>query len=182
MIKHLGENKLIDYAWETLTPQERGEAEAHLRDCADCRAGLAGHQSLVHRLATIPAAIPDAPPRVRAGWPQVMARLPHLRAASAPKRDGAPGFVGLGLAMSTAALLIVAVTAQAWLGLNQSRLPATALYASYTPTASVTYSPEYPTAISTPMGASHSDGPIATLPALNPPQPPSRPVATPVSP
>ena len=177
MIKHLDENKLIDYAWEMLTPQERTEADAHLRDCADCRAGLAGHQSLVHRLAAaIPAMLPAASPRVRAGWPEVMARVPYLHAAS--KRYGSPGLIGLGLAVSAAALLIVVVMAQAWLGLGQSHLTATALYASYTPTASVTYSPDRPMAISTPVGTGHSDGPIATLPAVNPPQPPSRPLTT----
>ena len=183
MAQHLNEDKLIDYAWETLTPQERAEADVHLRDCADCRTELAQHQALVQRLAaTIPAALPAAPPRVRAGWPQVMARLPHLRAASAPRQHGAPGLVGLGLALSTAALLAIVVMAQAWLGLNPSRLTATALYASYTPTASVTHYPERPTALSTPGGALHSDGPIATLPVVNPPQPPLRPIATPASP
>jgi anti-sigma factor RsiW len=182
MSKHL-DDKLIDYAWDMLTSQERAEAEAHLRDCADCRAEMAGHQALVQRLAaTIPAALPAAPPRVRAGWPQVMARLPHLRAASAPRQRGAPGLVGLGLALSTAALLAIVVMAQAWPGLSQSRLTATALYASYTPTASVTHYPERPTALSTPGGALHSDGPIATLPVVNPPQPPLRPIATPASP
>ena len=183
MTKHPDENKLIDYAWDTLTSQERAAADAHLRGCADCRTELAQHQALVHRLAAkLPAAFPAAPPRVRAGWPGVMARVPHLRAASASKRYGAPGLIGLGLAVSTAALVIVVVMAQAWLGLSQSQLTATALYVSYTPTASVTYGPDHPAAVSTPAGGSHSDGPIATLPAMNPPQPPLRPIATTASP
>lgn len=182
MSKHLGD-RLIDYVWDTLAPQERAEVEAHLRDCAECRAELLPHQSLARRLAaTIPTALPAAPPRVLSGWLEVMARLPHLRGTSASKHYGAPGLIGLGLAMSAAALLIIVVMAQAWLGLSQSRLTATALYVSFTPTASATLWPGYPTAMSTPAGTSHPGGPIATLSAVNPPQPPLLPTATPASP
>ena len=151
MNKHLGD-KLIDYAWDMLTPQERAKAEGHLRTCADCRAELGQHQALHSRVAvTIPAMLPMAPPRVRDGWPAIAARLPQLRKASAPARRGSPGFIAVGLAMSTAAMLVVAVMVQAWIGLGRPPLTATALYASATPVASVTYTPERPTAIATPV-------------------------------
>ena len=151
MNKHLGD-KLIDYAWDMLTPEERAEADVHLRDCAACRLELAQHQSLVNKLAsTVPAMMPVMPPRVREGWPAIAARLPQLRKATAPTRHSSPGFIAVGLAMSTAAVLIVAVTVQAWLGLGRPPLTATALYASATPIASATYTPERPTAIATPV-------------------------------
>ena len=50
MSKHLGDT-LIDYAWGMLTPQEQAKADAHLRECAGCRAKLAQHQSLTGKLA-----------------------------------------------------------------------------------------------------------------------------------
>jgi len=152
MNKHLGD-KLIDYAWDMLTPQERAEAESHLRACADCRAELGQHQALHSRVAaTIPAMLPIVPPRVRDGWPAIAARLPQFRKAITPARRGSPGFIAVGLAMSTAAVLIVAVMVQAWIGLGRPPLTATALYASATPVASVTYTPERPTTVATPAG------------------------------
>jgi len=151
MNKHLG-NKLIDYAWDMLTPEERAEADVHLRDCAACRRELAQHQSLVNKLAsTVPAMMPVMPPRVREGWPAIAARLPQLHKATAPTRHSSPGFIAVGLAMSTAAVLIVAVMVQAWFGLGRLPLTATALYASATPVASATYTPERPTAVATPV-------------------------------
>lgn len=147
MSKHLGD-KLVDYAWETLTPQERAHADAHLRECADCRAELAGHQSLVSRLAAaIPAMLPAVPPRVSAGWPAVVTRVPRLRGTEVGRRS-ASGFIAIGLAMSTAALLAIAVIAPAWLGLGRPPLTATASYASFTPIASATYTPP----LATPVG------------------------------
>ena len=152
MNKHLGD-KPIDYAWDMLTPQERAEADVHLRDCAVCRRELAQHQSLVNKLAsTVPVMLPAAPSRVRDGWPAIAARLPQLRKAITPARRGSPGFIAVGLAMSTAAVLIVAVMVQAWIGLGRPPLTVTALYASATPVASATYTPERPTAVATPMG------------------------------
>ena len=149
MNKHLGD-KLIDYAWGMLTPEECAEAEGHLRACADCRAELGQHQALHSRVATtIPAMLPVVPPRVRDGWPAIAARLPQLRKATAPARRGSPGFIAVGLAMSTAAVLIVAVTVQAWIGLGRPPLTVTALYASATPVASATYTPERPTVVAT---------------------------------
>jgi len=151
MNKHLGD-KLIDYAWGTLTLEERTEAEGHLRACADCRAELGQHQALHSRVAaTIPVMLPVVPPRVRDGWPAIAARLPKLRKATAPTRHSSTGFIAVGLAMSTAAVLIVAVMVQAWIGLGRPPLTATALYASATPVASATYTPERPTTIATPV-------------------------------
>jgi anti-sigma factor RsiW len=151
MNKHLG-NKLIDYAWDMLTPEEHAEADDHLRDCAACRLELAQHQSLVNKLAsTVPAMMPVMPPRVREGWPAIAARLPQLRKATTPARRGSPGFIAVGLAMSTAALLVVAVMVQAWFGLGRPPLTVTALYASATPIASATYTPERPTSVATPV-------------------------------
>ena len=151
MNKHLG-NKLIDYAWDMLTPEERAEADVHLRDCAACRRELAQHQSLVNKLAsTVPAMMPVMPPRVREGWPAIAARLPQLRKVTAPTRRSSPGFIAVGLAMSTAAVLIIAVMVQAWIGLGRPPLTATALYASATPIASATYTPERPTSVATPV-------------------------------
>jgi anti-sigma factor RsiW len=151
MNKHLGD-KLIDYAWDMLTPEERAEADVHLCDCAACRGELAQHQSLVNKLAsTVPAMMATTPTRVREGWPAVAARLTHLRKATTPTRRSSPGFIAVGLAMSAAAVLIVAVMVQAWLGLGRPPLTATALYASATPIASATYTPERPTAVATPV-------------------------------
>lgn len=150
MSKHLGD-KLIDYAWGTLTPQDQAQADAHLRGCADCRAELAQHQALVAKVAeTIPAVLPNMPSSVKSGWPAVAARLPHLR-ARVSKRQGLAGFVTAGLAMSTAAMLLIAVMTQAWL--IHSPITATAPYPTTfgTPVASATYTPERPTAVATPV-------------------------------
>jgi anti-sigma factor RsiW len=151
MSKHLGD-KLIDYAWGMLTPQEQARADAHLRECADCQQELAQHQSLVGKVSTtVPAMLPVVPSRVRSGWPAVAARLPHLRTA-APKRQGLPGFIAAGLAMSTAAMILIAVVTQAWL--VHPPLTVTAPYPTFsaTPIASATYTPERPTAVATPVG------------------------------
>ena len=147
MNKHLGD-ELIDYAWGILTAQEQANADAHLRECEACRVELAQHQALAQKLAaTVPALLPAVPLSVRGGWKDVAARIPQLRAA--PRRPGLPGFVAVGLAMSTAAMLLVAVMAQAWL--YQPPLTATAFAASSTPVASATYTPERPTPVATPV-------------------------------
>jgi anti-sigma factor RsiW len=147
MNKHLGD-ELIDYAWGILTAQEQANADAHLRECGACRVELAQHQALAQKLAaTVPALLPAVPSSVRSGWKDVAARIPQLR--TAPRRPGLPGFVAVGLAMSTAAMLLVAVMAQAWL--YQPPLTATAFAASSTPVASATYTPERPTPVATPV-------------------------------
>ena len=154
MSKHLGD-KLIDYAWGTLTAQEQANADAHLRECEACRVELLQHQALTHKLAaTVPAMLPAVPASVRGGWADVAARLPQLRAASAPRRHGLPGFIAVGLALSTAAILLVAVMAHAWL--YQPPLTATAFVASSTPVASATYTPERPTRFATPVSWMYS--------------------------
>jgi len=149
MSKHLGD-KLIDYAWDTLAPQERAQADTHLRECADCRTELERHQALARKLARIvPMLAPRVPDSVRGGWADVAARVPQLRPASASRRHGLHGFVAVGLAMSAATAVLVAVMAQAWL--YQPPLDATAFVASSTPTASATYTPERATRIATPV-------------------------------
>jgi anti-sigma factor RsiW len=154
MGKHLGD-KLIDYAWSMLTPQERAGVEEHLGECAACRAELAQHQAITGKLAVaVPAMLASVPPRVQGGWAQVAARVPRLRRHSpAPQRRGLPGYMGAGLAMATAALLLIVMTTQAWLGLGRPSLTATAHSAtqSATPGASATHTPERPTAIATPL-------------------------------
>jgi len=151
MSKHLGD-KLIDYAWGMLTPQEQASADAHLRECADCRQELTQHQSLVNKLAaTIPAMLPAVPTSVRNGWADVAARVSPLRPASAPRRHGLPGLVAVGLALSSAAMILVTVMAETWL--YRPTLTATAFYATHsaTPVASATYTPERSTPIATPV-------------------------------
>ena len=86
---------------------------------------------------------------VRGGWADVAARVPQLRPASASRRHGLPGFIAVGLAMSAAATVLIAVMAQAWL--YQPPLDATAFVASSTPTASATYTPERATRVATPV-------------------------------
>jgi len=161
MSGHLGD-KLIDYAWGTLAEQERAQADAHLTGCAECRAELAGHQALVGQVATaIPAMLPAAPPtRVRTGWPAIAARIPYLGASTRTVRHGSPGLAAVGLAMSVAFLLAVTVTLQAWLGLGRPPMTATAFYPSFTPTASVTYSPERPSPQATPVASLLQAAPI----------------------
>jgi hypothetical protein len=100
----------------------------------------------------VPALLPQVPARVRAGWTAVAARVPRLRRASVQQHRSAPGFIAVGLALSTAALLIVAVMAQAWLGLGRPPLTATAFAASATPSASATYTPQRPLPQGTPVG------------------------------
>lgn len=161
MSKHLG-NKLIDYAWDTLTPQERAEADTHLCECADCRTELEQHQALTRKLArTVPTLAPPVPDSVRGGWADVAARVPQLRPASASRRHGLPGFVAVGLAMSAAATILVAVMAQAWL--YQPPLDVTAVVASSTPTASATCTPERAT-LATPVSWMY----VARLPSPRP--------------
>lgn len=151
MSKHLGD-KLIDDAWDTLTPGERKGVDDHLRDCADCRIELARHRSLVGRVAaTIPAMLPPAPARLSANWPAIAARIAHLHPSPSVRRRGSPGLVAVGLAISTAALLIVTVTVQAWLGHGWTPITATAFCTSSTPIASATYTPEHPPIFVTPM-------------------------------
>ena len=154
MSKHLGD-KLIDYAWGMLTPQDQSQAEAHLRECADCRTELEQHQALVGKLArTVPTLALPMPDSVRDGWADVVARVPRLRPASASRHYGLPGFVAVGLAMSAATTVLVAVMAQAWL--YQPPLDVTAVVASSTPTASATYTPERPTPFATPVSWMYS--------------------------
>jgi len=154
MSKHLGD-KLIDYAWGMLTPQEIKSADAHLRECADCQAELARHQLVTGKLATtVPALLTASrvPSSVRKGWSAVAARVPQLRKSTpATRRHGLPGFVFAGLAASTAVVILVAVMTQALL--MTPTLTATAPYptALGTPVASATYTPEHPTAIATPV-------------------------------
>ncbi len=148
MNEHLGD-KLIDYVWDTLTPYERAQAEDHLRDCAGCRAELARHQSLVNQVAAaVPAMLPATPSHVRNGWPEVAARLPGFGATTS-SHHGWPGLIAIGLALSTAMLIIAVIVTQAWLGLNHPPLMATVPHPSATPIASATYTPEYPTAVAT---------------------------------
>jgi len=150
MSKHLGD-KLIDYAWGMLAPQEQASLDVHLRECADCRQELAEHQSLVGKVsATIPAMLPTAPVSVRAGWAQVAARVPHLNAHAA-RRHGLPGFIAVGLAMSTAVVILIMTITQAWLVTPPLTMTALAATNSATPIASATYTPEHPTAVATPV-------------------------------
>jgi hypothetical protein len=116
----------------------------------------------------------DVPPRVSAGWPAVAARIPRLRTATASRRRGSPGFVAVGLAMSTAALLFVAVMVQAWFGLGRPPMTVTASYATLhaTPIASATFTPEYTPTAATPVGFLYSDGWGTTLRAMQAPQAP----------
>jgi anti-sigma factor RsiW len=147
---HLGD-KLIDYAWGMLTPQEQASLDLHLRECAECRQELTEHQSLVGKLsATIPAKLPSAPASVRAGWPAVAARLPNLRTPAA-RRHGLPGAIAAGLAMSTAVVVLVMTIAQAWLATPPLTATAVSVTNSATPIASATYTPERPTAAATPV-------------------------------
>jgi anti-sigma factor RsiW len=169
MGKHLGD-KLIDYAWGMMSAQERAQADAHLAGCAECRAELAGHQTLVSQMATtIPAMLPAAPPRVRAGWPAIAARISYLRTSAPTARHGSPGLAAVGVAVSVAVLLAVTVTLHAWLELGRPPLTATAFYPSSTPTASVTYSPECPSPAATPVASLMQAAPIQAprpLPAM----------------
>lgn len=175
MSKHLGD-KLIDYAWGLLSAQEQAGADAHLRDCKACRVELARHRAITAMLAaTVPASLPNVPSQIRSAWVQVAARVPHLRGISpTPKRRGSPGFVGAGLAITTAAILFVVMTTQALLGLGHPPLTATAFYAtqSATPIASATHTPERPTAVATPVVV------LYTLP-MQAPRPPALTTARP---
>ncbi len=155
MSKHVGD-KLIDYAWGMLAPQEQASAEAHLRECQACRAELAQHRAITSKLAqTVPAMLPDAPPNVRGGWAQVAARVPHLRPrpSRAPNRQSLHGFAGAGLAIAAAVLLFVVMTTGALLGLGRPPLTVTAYSTrpSATPIASAMYTPERPAAVATPV-------------------------------
>jgi anti-sigma factor RsiW len=154
MSKHLSD-KLIDYAWGMLTPQDKTRADAHLRECADCRAELAQHQSITGKLAaTVPALLTASrvPPGVRKGWAAIAEHVPQLRKSTpATRRHGLPGFVAVGLAMSAAVVILVAVMTQAWF--ITPPMTATAPYPTTlgTPVASATYTPERPTAVATPV-------------------------------
>ena len=154
MNKHLGD-RLIDYAWGMLAPQEQASAEAHLRECNVCRAELAQHRAITNRLAaTVPAMLLNVPQQVRGGWAQVAARVPHLRVVlPASRQQGLHGFIRAGLAMAAAALLFVVMTTQALLGLGRPSLTVTAYTAtqSATPIASATYTPERPATVATPV-------------------------------
>ena len=50
MIKHLIDARLVDYVYRSLTDAQREEMDIHLSTCQDCRARLAGHETL-HRRA-----------------------------------------------------------------------------------------------------------------------------------
>jgi hypothetical protein len=164
MSKHLGE-RLVDYAWDMLTPQEQTQAEAHLRECAECRDQLAQYQALTGQLArAVPAMLKHVPPRVKSGWADVAERVPQLRGRPLrpSKRHSLPGFVTAGLALSTALVILLAVTTQAWL--IHPSFTATAPYPTQfgTPVASATFTPERPTAAATPVSY------LAPMPAPRP--------------
>ncbi len=99
------------------TAAQRERAEAHLRDCADCRAALAREQQLVRSLAEPAAAGPD----VERGLQRLMQRLDAPDTALVPPgriRGLAGGRLGLGAvaALGLAEALLVGALAWWWLG------------------------------------------------------------------
>jgi len=102
------------YANDTLDAAERAEVEAHLRECARCRADLDFQRQL--RTTPVPEALPGDVDR---GWLALRAKLePPSAETSAPRpapdRRSAPRWWPLALGLQ-AALVAVLVLASAWL-------------------------------------------------------------------
>ena len=101
-----------------LSPAERGRVEAHLSECAECRAVLADLRAIV-------AAAPlyeGAPPSTDL-WPALSARLGEVQVVALPTRTAAPPRRGLGrfsLPELIAASLVTAALGAggAWLALR----------------------------------------------------------------
>jgi len=110
---------------DSATPEQRRHAEAHLRDCASCRAELAREHELVRGLTQPPASAPD----VERGLQRLMQRLDQ--AADAPlvhvqghvrghgrvrALAGTRLRIGTVAALGLAELLVVAAAVLWWVG------------------------------------------------------------------
>lgn len=98
------------------TPAQRSRAEAHLQDCADCRAALAREQQMVRALSQPLAAAPDA----ERGLQRLMQRIDRAdEAAPLPGRwrvlAGARLGLGAVAALGLAELLLLGALALWWL-------------------------------------------------------------------
>ncbi|MGH7568015.1 MAG: zf-HC2 domain-containing protein [Gemmatimonadales bacterium] len=106
MTAHLTEERLNGFADGTLPERERREAAAHLADCAECRAGVAGIRAVLAGTAALPRSV--EPPRDL--WPDIAAGLRDPEAASAsrvPRRAPAVARrVALAAAAGLAAVLV----------------------------------------------------------------------------
>ena len=121
-MSHLDLDRLADLEEDLLTPDEAGEAEAHLRDCADCRglqAQLRGTRSLLTALP--PEQMPAA---VSARIDAALSALPATTIVPlSSKRRGwraHPTAAGLGAAAAVAALVAALVV-----GKTSSHSPST---------------------------------------------------------
>ena len=58
-MKHLTETQLNEYLDNAWKPPHRPACQAHLSDCADCRARLASLQTVFQALAALPEETPE---------------------------------------------------------------------------------------------------------------------------
>ncbi len=108
MTAHLSEERLNGFADGTLPERERRDAAAHLADCAQCRAGVAGVRALLTAAAALPRSV--EPPRDL--WPAVATGLQVPEPQAAPRRLPArtravTRWVALATAAGLAAVLVV---------------------------------------------------------------------------
>ena len=99
---------LHGFADGQITPAERAEVEAHLRDCGDCREELAAIDRL--KIALARQATASEPTATRAeAWSKCKARLDELdRAKRGDKAQGVVGRFGWAMAASVLGIIVVA--------------------------------------------------------------------------
>lgn len=121
-MSHLDLDRLADLEEDLLTPEAAGEAEAHLRDCADCR----GLQAQLHGTRSLLSALPpvEMPAAVVARVDAALSALPTTTIVPlSSKRRGwraHPTAAGLGAAAAVAALVAALV-----IGKTTSNSPST---------------------------------------------------------
>jgi hypothetical protein len=110
-VSHLDLDRLADLEEDLLTPDDAGEAEAHLRDCADCRglqAKLRGTRTLLSELPPV-----EMPAAVSARIDAALSALPATTIVPlSSKRRGwraHPTAAGLSAAAAVAALVAALV-------------------------------------------------------------------------
>ncbi len=109
-----------------LRPAEQQRAEAHLKDCAACRADLAETRDLVDALAALPLALEALPWHKESLWPAIRAGLYRRPPVGRAWR----------WATGVSLLLLLAVFSGVWpaaLGISTSTAPAGAVYVAQPP-------------------------------------------------
>ena len=121
---------LAAYALEALGPEERLRVEAHLAECAACRAALAGYQAVAEGLAlSVP---PEPPPsRLRRRLAARIAAPRRSRPGARVRRVAAVGWRVAVWVVLAVMLVLQAITLQRTMALNRTAERLAAQNAAY---------------------------------------------------